>query len=219
MANFLEYMLFSSFEYLAIFVLIFSFFNIDFRSYRWEILLSIIGVTFVSYLLVIAKMFDYVPLPLILVPALILTFVKVFKMPLARSTIVIIGGFTFYFVVQWLVSLIGVGMDALSPDDLNKSFSTKTYSFQTLCAVLAISVGMYIKLTNGGFGFNLKSRKSNYKAFLYLTIAIILILGLVCISFYIYLSISLMIVATIVTIVSSIIFLYLSHKRDQIEYN
>lgn len=219
MVDFLGYMLFSSFEYLAIFVLIFGFFNIDFSSYRKEIYLSIIGTTFISYILVILGVYNYVPLPLILVPILILVFVKIFEMPSARSTIVIIGGFLFYFAIQWIVSWVGVWLDVLQTGEISESFSRKTYMFQTLCSVIAISIGAYVKFTNGGFGFNLKSKKTNYKIFVCLTVAIILISSLACISFYIYETIALMIVASIATIVSVVIFLYLSHRRDQIDYS
>jgi hypothetical protein len=220
MIDFLLYMMFSGFEFLALFFLIFGFFNMDFKFYKIEIFAGTMISTFFSYILVIFKIQDIIPLPLILIPCIILILVKIFKESLLRSTVISVGGFIVYGLVQYSIAYIFVHFNVISTGDLVEPFSSITYKIQTLCSLIAMFISIYIKLSNGGFGFMLnKHVLSGRYGFLIISVILIFFCAVVSSSFYVYESIGLIIISVVVLTISVLIFFYLSYKRDNVEFN
>lgn len=218
MLNFVGYMIFSGFEYLALFFLIFSFFNLSLNHYIKEITFSVLTITLVSYLLVILNVYQYVPLPLIIVPVLIVIMVKVFKMKVAYSTVTIAGSVVFYGILQVGIAYLSTNAGFIEASQINEAFGVKTYTMQTLCASVASVIGWYIKYSNSGFGFSFRSKKKDYKNFVVASVTLIVVSSFAWLSFYLSELTSLVLLSIIVFILSSVIFFYLSYKRDQVEF-
>lgn len=219
MIDFSMYMLFSGLEYLAIFFLIFGFFNMNFKYYKVEIAIGVLSTTFVSYILVINSLQNYIALPLILIPLMVLILVRVFKERIAKAIVISICGFAVYGLIQYSISYLLVKTGLLLSSDLVDVFSSLTYRSQVLISTVAISVGVFSKLTNGGFGFMLSKRVAGVKWFIITNIILIIICGLVCISFYVFEILSLLLLGLITILLSVIIIFYMSYRRDTAEYS
>jgi hypothetical protein len=135
------------------------------------------------------------------------------------STIVVIAGSVFYGALQAPIVFLSINLKVLDFHDLDKAFSKKTFIMQTLSAITAITVSIYIKAYNGGFGFSFRAKKSKYKIFLYTTLFSIIISLIAFSSFFISKNMSLLPVVIITLGVSSLLIIYLSHDRDHIEYS
>jgi hypothetical protein len=219
MKDFLKYMLFSGYEYLSIFFIITCYFNIDFKYYVKEIIIGVIVTTLLSYVLVIFNLFYIIPLPIILVFLIAIILVKIFKQGVLKSIVISISGFIINGLIQYLFSTLFLKLGYLTVDDLGVSFSQKTYIMQTIFGTVGIAIGLYTKLTNGGFGFTMSKKISGRMGFTYISVFLVVICSLSCLSFYLYKNISLLLSSLIVISVSVIIIFYLSYKRDTIEYS
>jgi hypothetical protein len=219
MKDFLFYMLFSGFEYLAIFFLIFGFFNLSFKYFSKEMILGVFLITFTSYILVRYNLAETFPLPLILIPLTVLILVKIFKQGVLRSIILSVAGFVVYGGIQFIIAIVLVKLQYMTATDLHFSFSIKSYTMQTICGFLAIAIGLYIKLTNGGFGFTMSKRISGRKGFVIISVCLVLVCSIACLGFYTFASVALLLLSLTVIIISIMILFYLSYKRDLYEYS
>lgn len=219
MLDFLLYMLFSSFEYFAIIMLILSVYRFRLKYYKIEILTNVFLITFASYFLTIFKVYHVVPLPVFLMPFQIWLLTRIFKRKFMYSAIIVIAGSVFYGALQTPIVFLCIYLKVLDFNDLNNAFSEKAYIIQTLSAVIAITISIYIKIFNGGFGFTFRKDTSKYKIFLYTTI-ISIIISFIAFSSYLiskYLTLLPIVVVTLAGL--SLLIIYLSFERDQIEYS
>lgn len=219
MLNFLGYMLFSSFEYCGIFLFILSVFTFDLRKFKIEFSLVVFSITLFSYFLVVLNLQNVIPLPLIMIPCMIFMTYKVFKQKLSWTLVAVIGGTAIYGLMQFLISMYAIHLGYLNLNDLSVAFAIKSYVMQTLSAVIAISIAIYIRIFNGGFGFSLRAKKKKYKALIYTFVISWITYCLAFLAFNMTKNISILTTYGITLIATSLVIIYLSHKRDQIEYS
>ncbi|MEX2460029.1 MAG: hypothetical protein WD469_01785 [Paenibacillaceae bacterium] len=135
------------------------------------------------------------------------------------STIIVIAGFVFYGALQTPIVFISIYLKVLDFNDLNNAFSEKAYIVQTLSAVIAVTISIYIKIFNGGFGFSFRTKKTKDRLFLYTTI-ISIVISFIAFSSYLiskYLTLLPVVVVTLAGL--SLLIIYLSYNRDHIEYS
>jgi hypothetical protein len=217
MIDFLKFNLFSILELVALLLLICSVFNINVKYYKTEIIVCALAIGLLSYLLVIFGVHKVIPLPVIEIPILILFFKYVFGQKWKWSIFVSIAGFIFLGVLEIGILLLSVQMQYLQMSDVQDAFQTKGYIIQTIASIIIISIAIYVKLFNEGFGFSF--RKGKFKLFLYTTIAAII---LICLTFYAFIisdSYSSLLALFISLAISAIIMIYLSIKRDEYEFS
>jgi hypothetical protein len=219
MLDFLGYMIFSGFEYCAIFLFMLSVFTFDLRNYKKEFMIVVFSITFLSYVLVIFNLQNIIPLPLIMIPIMIYVTNKIFKQKLSWTITAVIGGTVIYGAMQFLICMLAINMGYLNTDDLSKAFAVKSYVMQTLSASTAISVAIYIRIFNGGFGFSLRSKKKKYKTFLFAFIVSWTIEYFAFLAFNMSKNASVLVIFGITLIFSSLVVIYLSNRRDYIEYS
>lgn len=218
MLNFTWYMLFSGLEFLSVFLLIFSFFNLNLKFYVKEILVSVIVVTLTSYFLVRMSIDTSVSIPIILVLVIAFLLIYFFKIEKKAYAIIIsIGGSIIYGLIQFLVGTLAVLAGGVTSDELTIPFSNKTYLLQITCAFVAITISYFVRITNGGFGFMI--RGGNYKKFLLLSILFLVIMGVATFGFYLRDSLLSIIIVLITFLILALSFFVLAYERDRVEYN
>lgn len=217
MKDFVLYMLFSGFEYLATLFLTFCLFNLDFRSSIREIFITSGILIIITYLIVKNEMITTIPIPIIMFILFVLMLIKILGNKRWKYSIVVaISGLLTNLFLQIGITMIFKYFGVITQDNINDAFSIKTYIMQTLYSSVAISIGLYTKIYGNGFGFML--RKGKALKFLLVTIALFAIILLCWLSFNILEIWSLIIGLGIITLVSLLIIFVLSSKRDDYEY-
>jgi hypothetical protein len=216
MSDFFGYMLFSGFEYCGIVFLILSLFNCKIFYYKKEFLISVSLITFITYFITVWNSnFVMVSMPLILIFSL----VYFFKENIGKSVIVVLSGSVIYGAMQFGIVKFAIYLDYLDISDLGNAFAIKSYVMQTLSSTIAITVAIYLRIFNGGFGFSLKSKNKPYKIFLSVTIASFLLCALCFFAFNTSSKNSLFNISGVLLVVTSVLVLFLSYKRDSAEYS
>lgn len=215
MLNFLGYIIFSSYEYCGIFLLMLSIFNCDVKENKKEFFVTIFLVTVISYVFTLIAS-QYVVL--IITPLLIISVRYFFKEKIGKSFIIVLGGSAIYLAIQFGISRLAIHLNYLNINDLTSAFEVKSYVMQTLSSTIAITISIYLRIFHGGFGFSLKGRNKPYRVFLYTTMWSFMLSIASFLSFSLSKSISLLTITTVMFIVSSVIVIFLSYNRDRIEY-
>lgn len=216
MANFIMYMIFSGLEFLAVFMIIFSLFNIDYRYYIKESLLGVSLVTIVSYFLTIWDLHKIVPMPLFLTMVISLLLKFLFLKKIKYASIVSIGASLLYGVIQWTVGNVAVSSLFISSNQINDPFSFKTYVMQSICTLIAVIIALYIKLCQGGFGFEL--RKGNDTKLIASVITMFFISSILSHDRIVNGDVLGQYFILISLILSTTIFFVLSYNRDKYEF-
>jgi hypothetical protein len=216
MLDFFGYLLFSGFEYCGVLFLMLSLFNCKVFYYKKEFLYSVIVITIVSYFVTIWNS-TYV---IVVIPSLMIFFlVYYFKENILKSIIVVLSGSVVYAALQYGITSFAIHYGYLSMADLDNTFAIKSYVMQTLSATIAITIAIYLRIFNGGFGFSLRSKQKPYKVFLAATLVSFILSALCLFAFNSSLRNSLFNIAGVLFVVTSVLVLYLSYKRDSAEYS
>jgi hypothetical protein len=216
MLDFLGYLLFSGFEYCGVLLLMLSLFNCKIIYFKKEFLYSVIIITVVTYFITIwNSSFVIVVMP----PLLIFFIVYFFKETILKSIIVVLSGLVVYAALQFGISTFAIHYGYINTSDLDSSFGIKTYVMQTLSGTIAITIAIYLRIFNGGFGFSLKSKKKPYKIFLAATLSSFVLSSVCFFAFNASSRNSLFNISGVLFVVAAVLVLYLSHKRDTAEYS
>ncbi len=219
MVNFLMFMMVSVVEFFALMLLILSVFNFNIAAHRKEIILTAVIMSLLSYLLTIFNLNNVIPLPLIEIPVLIYLFIRVFKRKPLYSVITVIVGFLLLGAIEYGVVLLGVLMKYIVVSEIQEGFSQKGYALLTISSIVVITISIYIKTCVGGFGFMLRTTKAKVFSFLYSTIAALFFSCIILYTLIRSQSLSMIVTLLISLVVSSIVVIYLSNKRDQAEFS
>ena len=216
--DFIYYMMFSSYEYLSIFLVIMNVFNFKLRYYWKEIIGGALITTVFSYVLTIYELYNAIPLPLVIIPVMIVIFTLLMKRKIIYSTVVITGSFIFYGLIQFAVFSICLYFGGVTSTDINNPFSYKTYILQTICATISIVIAFYIKLVNSGFGFSLENVRKSY-SILFGVLGLLVISCSIYTMLYLALTSFVIFLITLIFLIMTFVFFYLSFKQDQKEFN
>jgi hypothetical protein len=216
MSDFFGYMLFSGFEYCGIVFLMLSLFNFKIFYYKKEFLISVSLITFITYFITI---WNSTFVMVFMSPILIFSLVYFFKENIGKSVIVVLSGSVIYGAMQFGILKFAIYLDYLSISDLGNAFAIKSYVMQTLSSTIAITIAIYLRIFNGGFGFSLKSKNKPYKIFLSVTVASFLLCALCFFAFNTTSKNSLFNISGVLLVVTSVLVLFLSYKRDSAEYS
>jgi hypothetical protein len=215
--KFVLFTLFSSAEYVATFILMFTLFRFRFKGYRKQIALTSLILCYVSYTMRIdgmANITTIVQFILFFLLVWMLFQVQVFYAAVMTST-----AFIGYGIVQSLIILITSNLGILEIADISENSSTG-YALQASTAVIYASMGWLIRKKNSGFSF---VPTSNYGRIKYTKInmifMLVMIISTITISLVLYVINNNrniegnVIIFTILVIIFSVM-LYLSNRRD-----
>ncbi|QGQ97902.1 hypothetical protein EHS13_24945 [Paenibacillus psychroresistens] len=193
-----------------------SLFNCKILHFKKEFLYSVIIITVVTYFITVwNSTFVIVVMP----PLLIFFLVFFFKESIIKSIIVVLSGLVVYASMQFGISTLAMHYGYLEMSDLDNSFGIKTYVMQTLSGTIAITIAIYLRIFNGGFGFSLKSKKKPYKIFLSATLVSFVLCSVSFIAFNTSSRNSLFNISGVLFVFAAVLVLYLSYKRDTAEYS
>jgi hypothetical protein len=219
MLNFLNYMLFSSIEYFGIFFLMLSVYRLNIVNYKKEIFFIVFLFTLSSYYLTIYGIYKIVPIPVIFLPFFTAIFVIIFKRKFWHSVIITIAGTVFYGALQTGIISLGIFLKVTNINDLDITFAVKTYVSQTISAVSAATIGCYIRIIKGGFGFSFRTKRTKNKTFIFVTIASIMIISTSLYLFYAVKNEIFFSISVLAFFSTSIAIAYFSFKTDKVEFH
>jgi hypothetical protein len=185
--------------------------------YKKELVILTLGSTFLTYLLVVFNVYDFVsPIIINLLIIWILLFIITKKKKL-HMLITSSVGIVIVTLIQTVLVLLFLHYGVLTENDLMSSFSTKAYFTQSINAALITTISLYIIWSKSGFSFTLD--KGGHTKFLTATVSLILIIsGVLYICMHHDNNVHLILIFVFVLIVSTLILLYLSFRRDNYEY-
>jgi hypothetical protein len=219
MLNFFMFTLFSSIEFLALIVLTCSLFNVKISVNKKEIFIMTLVITLLSYIITVFNIHKIIPIPLLQAPVLIIMFKYLFARNWKYSIVIILIGYVLFAAMEIGIGSIALIKDFVIMDDLQNAYAFKTYVMQTIDGCVGIAISGYLIKFNEGFAFTLKRKKSiQPKLFVSVAIALFGLLIAAGLVFLIAKSFISFIVILLLLIVSYIILIRLSIKRDEIEY-
>lgn len=216
MTNFFLYYFFGSIEYLGIIALTFTLFKYKMRNYKLPILYLLFALVTMSYVLVIFNLFRFIPIPFISIIIITLFFRFFMDCKWLLSLLISVGGNVLFAVIQIILVAISIQTTYVKSDELQITFSTKSYLMQVICSSIVFLMCYYINWYNQGFGLTLRKTEKLYKSILPSFVSLLTTFLL----FYIYILTDNIIVfalfgiVTIITIVALIIFLRKRGKMD-----
>jgi hypothetical protein len=148
--NFVLFTLFSSAEYVAVFILMFTLFKFRFKGYRKQIALSSLILCYVSYTMRLDGMQSFTS-----IVQFILFFLLVWMLFQVQAFYAAIMTFTAFFgygVIQGLIIYITSEIGIIKLSDLSE-YSLTGKSLQLGTAVVYSSIGWLIRKKNKGFDF------------------------------------------------------------------
>jgi|GEM_PF-6500948 len=215
MANILGYMFFSSLEYLAFILLVFSVFT--FRPERYMLIITLLTIltTILSYFMTITDLYKIIPIPIIVAPILAFVLNRIFHDKYTYCLVATIGGLVIYGLIQGIVIKLANSVNL--PIDINDPYGLTTYFIQSICAVIGISVSVYTCFTHSGFGFSFY-RLSN-RRFVLLSVCMLLICSIAYVTSVNVHSSTTFMTAICAMIIGTLIIMFLSYQQDQIEFS
>lgn len=212
------YFLFSSLEFLAILLLTFSVFRVkNLENKLWGFLITILFLDISSYFLVIYNVHMKMPIIIIQLPFIILSFIYLFKLPKLFSVMICISGSLLYVVIQSVFVLLALHFNVVELDELQSAFAIKSYICIAAMASIAIIIAFYIRYFNGGFGYSFQ-RKGKYGFFIVSNIILVTCFGLSFAAFSLSNTFSLFMVMFVAISLIGIATIILSKIRDNIEF-
>jgi len=215
--KFVLFTLFSSAEYVAIFILMFTLFRFRFKGYRKQIALTSLILCYVSYTMRLDGMESFTS-----IIQFILLFLLVwilFQVQPFYAAIMAFAAFFGYGLIQGLIVLLYINVGLLNMSEINYD-SYKGYMLACSTSLIASLIGWLIRKKNMGFDFVPTSThgKMKYTKLNLLFISFIVISTLVM-SFIYYLISNVKRVDDIVIFISILLctlslLLYLAKKKD-----
>jgi hypothetical protein len=214
--KFVLFTLFSSAEYVAIFILMFTLFRFRFKGYRKQIALTSLILCYVSYTMRLDGMANITTIIQFILCILLVW--MLFQVQLFYAAIMSFSAFFGYGVIQSLIVLITSELGIIKISDINEN-SVTGYGLQLGTAILFSSIGWIIRKKNMGFDFVPTSSHGRIR---YTKLNLIFLLAMIIctlgISFTFYLinngKIEDLVVMIIVFGIGFTFFLYLSNRKD-----
>ncbi|MEX2460190.1 MAG: hypothetical protein WD469_02620 [Paenibacillaceae bacterium] len=215
--KFVLFTLFSSAEYVAIFILMFALFRFRFKGYRKQIALTSIILCYVSYTMRIDGMENITT-----IVQFILLFILVwmlFQVQVFYAAIMSFTAFFGYGLIQGIVVLIFSMLGLLKISDIQEN-SLTGYTLQIGTAIIFSSIGWLIRKTNKGFDFvptSIHGRMKFTKINLFFLFVLIISSILLAFAYYIinnYKNTEDSIIFIIILVISIAMLLYLSNRKD-----
>lgn len=151
MIDIVLFYLFSLFEYLAIFTLMFALFRFELKEYLTEmVVLSFIMTFFSHYLRAFLKINDFAPFVLLLV--LIILFWVVCRIPIFYSSVMVVTSYLMYGIFQYITFIILSKFIVISLDEITLN-SEAGYLLQITTIIPTLLVSFGLRRMNLGFGF------------------------------------------------------------------
>ncbi|TPG72900.1 hypothetical protein EEL32_24340 [Brevibacillus laterosporus] len=143
--------LFSLFEYLAIFTLMFALFRFELKEYLIEIVVLSLIITFFShYLRAFLKINDFAPLILLL--GLIVLFWVICRIPIFYASVMVVTSYLMYGLFQYITFTIISSFIVLSLNDIRLD-SESGYLLQITTIVPTLLISLGLRRMNFGFSF------------------------------------------------------------------
>ncbi|MCR8983326.1 hypothetical protein [Brevibacillus laterosporus] len=151
MIDIVLFYLFSLFEYLAIFTLMFSLFRFELKEYLTEmVVLSFIMTFFSHYLRAFLQINDFAPIVLLLV--LVVLFWVIGRIPIFYASVMVVTSYLMYGVFQYTTFMILSTFIVLSLEEIRLN-SEAGYLLQITTIIPTLLVSFGLRRMNLGFGF------------------------------------------------------------------
>lgn len=202
--DFLLFMIFSTFEGMAIYSLALYTFRMDFMRYLWH---SIVIIEFINLQNFFTR--EEIANASVLAPILnllitMLFFVAIARVPLIWSMLMTITGFLFYVLLQTILLFsIFQGVQAVQENPING------YIIQFLTGAIGTLVGRFLYKKGYGFTFDFDKISLRKEKYLIISMIIVFILSLGAMMFYQNLYVNF-----IGFLASLLVFLYYSIRRE-----
>lgn len=215
--HFFGYMCFSSMEYLALVVLMFSVFSFRFSQYRLLILSLTLGSTLLSYILTITKLYMIIPTPIILIPLIAWLLSRLFNDKYSYCIVATIGSSVIYGLIQITVIKLFISAGFITYADTSNPYGFHTYTIQATCGFIGGVIALYIRSTHSGFGFSFY--KTINRKFIIVSIFSIIVCA-ISYSLTIHTNWSTAFVLTLLAMIMAAVYLVvLSHQQDKLEFS
>lgn len=243
--HFLGYMLFSSLDFFALYLLCFGLYNIHPFDFKKEIIVVTISSTFISYVFVMIDVYSIVP-SLLITPIILIIMLRIFvvskmirikdianmkddkqdviKLPKVfqskkwmYSILISIGSSFIYFLITAFIVVLFTKYGFLKESELTNSFSLTTYANQGITSLIGTLIASFLIFRKGGFGFIFKTGRYKLLTF---SAAILMIINSF-VFFYLSKNSELYLMLTVIiglVIISTIIVFYMSYQQDNEEY-
>lgn len=171
------FMLFSTFETLAIYSLIMTLLRFKTTEYIWQALIVMILANLQSFIMRNELQMDFLA-PLITVLIFVFLFSAIIKIPVIWSAICTILGYMFYALIQtaYLTTIFG-SIDSIQTDHANG------YVLQILSGATGLLISWIMYRFGIGFKYDLEKLRIKFEHVLLITL-IIVVLILIAILFY-----------------------------------
>ncbi len=219
MKDSLIYIIFSGMEYITLILFVVSVFNMSFKTFYKDILISGLSLTFLSYLLMINKVHLLIPLPIVLIPVLFVFFHKLFLETFLKSIILTISGFIFYGIIQYFIVGMILSFSVLELDELFYEFSSIGNNVQLVCSLLTLIIAIFIKATNSGFGFMMLSTVAGIKKMIVYNVCTMLGFIIIFWALYYFKNLLFFSIALATSILAGSIILILAYQREYKEFS
>jgi hypothetical protein len=148
--KFVLFTLFSSAEYVAVFILMFTLFRFRFKGYRKQIALTALILSYVSYTMRIDGMENITTIVQFILCVLLVW--MLFQVQLFYALIMSFSAFLGYGVLQSLIVLVSSELGILKISDISQN-SLTGYGLQISTALIYSCIGLIIRKKNKGFDF------------------------------------------------------------------
>lgn len=219
MINFVNFMAFSSLEFLSIIILMLTLFQFKIKYFIVETISTSILMTLISYLLVIFEVSSSL-LVILQIISLVLLFKFIFKEHKWKYCILVVT-LSYIFFVGIQSGLIGLFVYAkyFTMQDLTNVFAVKTYTFQTIEFIFCLFLSASFKIfKQQGFAFQANSKVKKLNHFIGAVIMCAILSSALLFGFNQSVNLQYFIVVLVGLFIITLLLLYLSIKRNEAEY-
>ncbi len=179
MGTFLGYMIFSTFDGLAVYALILYIFRIQLMNYIWPVVLMITATNLQSF--IIRDEFALTAISPIINVGLTILFLAIFiRIPIIWSVVMTITGYTAFIVLQTLLILLSD--DYLSLSQLQE-FVWKGYLLQSITGLSGVAIGFFLYKMGYGFSFEFEKLRIKWER-IFVILLLLSCLIVLCVMMY-----------------------------------
>jgi hypothetical protein len=215
--NFVLFTLFSSAEYVSIFILMFTLFRFRFKGYRKQIALTAVILSYVSFTMRMDGMQNVTTIMQVVV--LFLLVWMLFQVQVFYAAIMSFSACFGYGVVQGLIVLVTSELGLLKISDISEN-SLTGYGLQISTAIVYSLIGWIIRKNNMGFDFVPTSKNARIRyTKLNLFFLLVMITSILVLFFTIYLinnysNIEGSLILVIIYVIGFSVLIYLSNRKE-----
>ncbi|OPH47589.1 hypothetical protein BC351_10380 [Paenibacillus ferrarius] len=219
MINFVNFMIFSSIEFLSVIILMLTIFQFTIKYYIKEVISTSVIMSLFSYFFVIYDVGEiFVVLQIF---SLIMLFKFVFKERNWMYSIVVpsVSYIIFVFLQAILIGLFIYAGYFNSMQELKDAFTVKTYTFQLIEFIFCLFICISFKIfRQQGFAFRADSKIKKMNHFIGTVIVCVILSTALLYAFNQSLTIQYFIFVFVGLIIITLILIYFSIKRNEAEY-